>query len=485
MSDPPQQPIPPPAERVPPRYGWLKRIALASALLLAAAAGLHLWWMHHAEQAFARALAEAQVGSDPLLEATDATPVPDAENAAELYTRAAQYVHENPAFERAARWRGSAAFAEAEQLTAIRELRSSHPVLFEWLREASRRPRVAWPGQPESGLNAARTPDMRDLRTCVRVLALHAAAAQADRTTVEWLDTIGDIYRLSDAVAAGETADAHNLAVGIAWYGAEAVEAGLPDLTLTGESRDGAGCAPALAALDRLMTLLRDETAYSRGFARVVSRERAQHAALAQRLASPPEDARETATPARHARWLHRVFYRPLFDLAAVRMLEHFNHQLAAAQAPSWPEYVTRIAQAPTVPGGVSAFDRPTAPLNTAIPLPFARLTQLHYRGLADRRLAVLALTIRSFQLDQGTLPESLAALVDTGYLPGLPDDPFAVDQPLRYRTDETETVVYSVGIDGVDDGGSYAVSPRGRVRRDEGDLVLFLDGGQPRFPLP
>lgn len=485
MSDPLQQPIPPAAERVPPRFWWLKRIVLASALLVAAAAGLHLWWMLHAEQAFARALAEAQNGSDPRLEASSATPVPNDENAAELYTRSAQYVHENPAFERVARWRGSPALTEADQLTAIRELHAAHPELFAWLREASRRPRVAWPGQPGSGLDAAQKADSRDLRTCARLLALHAAATRADGATVEWLETIGDIYRLGDAVAEGDTVDESYYAVGIAWYGAEAIEAGLPELTLSGKVRDEAGADPARAALDRLMTLLRDETAYTRGFVRVVAWERARYAALAESLNSPPADAHDAAIRPRHTLWLHQVYYRPLLDRAAVRMLEHFDHELAAAQAPSWPEYVARLAQAPTVPGGVSAFDRPTAPLNTAIPLPFIRFSQLHYRALADRRLATLALAIRSFQLDQGTFPEALAALVETGYLPALPDDPFAADQPLRYRRDDPATVVYSVGIDGVDDGGTYAVSPRGRVRRDEGDLVLFLNGGQPRFPLP
>lgn len=73
-------------------------------------------------------------------------------------------------------------------------------------------------------------------------------------------------------------------------------------------------------------------------------------------------------------------------------------------------------------------------------------------RNEAERDATRVALAIERFRLRESRLPEKLDELVP-GFLESVPSDPFN-SGPLRYRTDETEYLVYSVGPNGVDDGG-------------------------------
>src|SRR5690606_10130268 len=83
---------------------------------------------------------------------------------------------------------------------------------------------------------------------------------------------------------------------------------------------------------------------------------------------------------------------------------------------------------------------------------------------------AAIALATRLFEADTGRLPETLEELVPD-YLPHVPVDPFdAGGEPLRYRVVEGLPIVYSIGPDGRDDGGSVnhpERSYRGNLRDD------------------
>ena len=67
-------------------------------------------------------------------------------------------------------------------------------------------------------------------------------------------------------------------------------------------------------------------------------------------------------------------------------------------------------------------------------------------------RLLICGLALRSYCVENGEPPERLADLVPD-YLPEVPLDPFS-GKPLVYRREATGHVLYSVGLDGQDDGG-------------------------------
>ena len=91
-----------------------------------------------------------------------------------------------------------------------------------------------------------------------------------------------------------------------------------------------------------------------------------------------------------------------------------------------------------------------------------------HNKAVAHLRLIMVELALRCYRSDQGQPPSSLNELVPK-YLQTLPYDPFASGPlPLMYRSNGTNWVLYSVGVDRKDDGGQPATS---RGNSAKGDL--------------
>jgi len=88
-------------------------------------------------------------------------------------------------------------------------------------------------------------------------------------------------------------------------------------------------------------------------------------------------------------------------------------------------------------------------------------------RRLAARNVLLQAdLAIRLYQHDHGELPKSLLDVVPE-YLPEVPRDPFSASSDfIHYRIDGDAFLLYSVGMDGHDDGGTLAPTNQEYWRR-------------------
>ncbi len=94
-----------------------------------------------------------------------------------------------------------------------------------------------------------------------------------------------------------------------------------------------------------------------------------------------------------------------------------------------------------------------------------------HKRVIAHERLLAAELALRCYQSKEGRAPIRLDELVPN-YLSKVPQDPFT-GRPLIYRPQGTDWLVYSVGEDGLDDGGKrVSRSLSGSVTRGD----LFYD---------
>jgi hypothetical protein len=89
-------------------------------------------------------------------------------------------------------------------------------------------------------------------------------------------------------------------------------------------------------------------------------------------------------------------------------------------------------------------------------------------RVIAHERLLTAELALRCYQSEQGRVPPSLEQLVPK-YLQQVPSDPFS-GRPVIYHPQGTNWLLYSVGEDGVDEGGKR-VGRSGSGTVTKGDL--------------
>jgi hypothetical protein len=79
-------------------------------------------------------------------------------------------------------------------------------------------------------------------------------------------------------------------------------------------------------------------------------------------------------------------------------------------------------------------------------------------RACAESRCAATALAVERYRRAHGRWPDKLDDLVPA-YLAQLAEDPFD-GQPLRFKRSGYRVVIYSVGVDGVDNGGNIGPNP-------------------------
>lgn len=132
---------------------------------------------------------------------------------------------------------------------------------------------------------------------------------------------------------------------------------------------------------------------------------------------------------------------------------------------------------------------QPYALGNTEPPMPHDLMTAFlapvvtparlrHTDNEGQNALLITALALHAYHLEHGAYPTALSELVPA-YLARVPDDPFALSGPVRYRRNGAAFVLYSVGPDGKDDGGTPIrdTSKTGRSRYfvwldSQGDIV-------------
>ena len=174
-----------------------------------------------------------------------------------------------------------------------------------------------------------------------------------------------------------------------------------------------------------------------------------------------------------------RAFQRML-KVDEARSLRHMTGYIDAMREETFPAAAAKL---PVYEAPKSKIEMLTKLLSSILTPSVGRAVTLCYWQLAMRKMAAVALAIRLYEIDTGSRPEKLADLVGK-YLPALPTDPFAADgRPLGYLPKAQKPRLYSIGQDGKDDGGKFALDKDGDVDREVLDLVFFLNAGD--RPLP
>ena len=104
-----------------------------------------------------------------------------------------------------------------------------------------------------------------------------------------------------------------------------------------------------------------------------------------------------------------------------------------------------------------------------------SRVVELSYRNQVDSYATLTTLATFEYQKKYDHFPDSLDELVQKQILKGVPIDPFS-NKPIVYRRKEDSFILYSVGHNFTDDGGTPATDKDGKPRRwgDNGDWIFW-----------
>lgn len=98
-------------------------------------------------------------------------------------------------------------------------------------------------------------------------------------------------------------------------------------------------------------------------------------------------------------------------------------------------------------------------------------------RSLMETQLTDLAFALAAYRVDHGSYPAKLADLVPK-YVSAVPKDMFN-EAELHYKRQSGGYLLYSVGPNGIDDGGKYSDAGTGSTRQD--DLIIRIPSDEKR----
>jgi hypothetical protein len=454
----------PPA--APSRFrSFILRIAtFVGAILLVL--GLRLWWGYAADRELRRMADAAHARHEPFLpEDFDPTPVPDVDNAALSFRHAADAVEveslkamddatlETPMPEASVRALDGVVAANQKTLQLARQAQSRNS--DDWQIRA-RRPVLSTYPPPDF---------LEGQRLVANVIGWAAVDAHAHRNDREAIDRLLELVHQSQILDRAAPGMVCNLvSMGITDMAANYVGLIAPDLAV-GDTTPARQGAPATGKQVRqLITGLLDEKPFFAGVERAWYGERMMDVDAALHLGADFRD------PLRQL-WA----IKPMFDLDGARIARQHSQAARAATAPNLP--AARAAMPSAETGDSSQFWQASRALSTILLPASGRAMQQEFRALTERRAAATILAIRLYRLDHaGKYPTSLAQLVPA-YLPSVPADPMAAGgKALRYKPDAAPPVIYSVGEDGIDGGGTSLPddTPRG-FRWNQPDAVYPL----------
>jgi hypothetical protein len=151
---------------------------------------------------------------------------------------------------------------------------------------------------------------------------------------------------------------------------------------------------------------------------------------------------------------LYRTFLLPA-DIVGYRAIMARYQALAGSMAgTSGPSFADITAQADEIE---DTLRHRRAGIFTAIMAPaLTSVVQAQLKSQARHEAAGVLVAATRARLASGAVPESVDALAPE-WLGAVPRDPFANEEPLRWKREGDSHLVYSVGPDGEDDGGPPA----------------------------
>lgn len=311
------------------------------------------------------------------------------------------------------------------------------------IRSARARPQMVWNRPLISPLYQQLLPQASAAISISEILQLAAEDAYARSDDGQTLEDIRDLLLLQKAIDCYYPVPVtHMVALGIGGRATVAVRRSAMNLRISDDPKTGA--APLQVKV--LIADLLDENSIQRNGTRAFFGEAAMF------LDAAPYEAR---MPHSAATWM----FEPMYKADAVRKASTDIANAKAFGQPTWPAVRAGLKSGSS--RDASLLEKFSHPIFRDISYDPDRWPKLHFQHLAERRIAAVMLALRLYQHDHGdALPRSMSELAP-GYLPAIPSDPFdPAGKPFRYLPLHDPPILYSVGENGSDDGGSQKLMP-------------------------
>lgn len=348
--------------------------------------------------------------------------------------------------------------AQAEALEQLQQHARQHAALLDALREATRRPTVAWPVRDDPlDPIAATTAPLHRLAQLTLARGYAAFAAGDDAAAIEDLATV---VRLANHLSQFPSLEGRSLEAVLIHAAALQLQEMLPGLALP-EPATG-GLRDALAG-GTTPQRLRESIVFDRA-----QRHSIYDALVRGRLAMDGTAAGGWGTRVKH--WI----LRPFMDASEAYNLQVLGELVGLADRPyhEVADALSRhVAAAEHDLEGSAGLTHRWGAVNV---LHVAAAMRATAASLAQRRMATIALAAREYQLAHGQLPAALNALAPEPPA-SLPEDPMT-GRALGYLPGTGAPRLYSPGLDRANNGGTYDLvdDPYGLQGHD---LVFFLGG--------
>jgi hypothetical protein len=417
------------------RTRWLRRIGIFIAGVVVLLMIAHIWWGHHMAGVIAARIEALHAAGEPILPADFETAAPgnDPGNSAPDIEAAIQLVDPNASGLKA--WDAlrdpiALPLRDKERVAMQAQVLTLGPAMTR-LEVARDKPRLLRTIQIDGLMILQRMPELNPLRALANGLNSAALLEHEQGDDAAAITHLRDVMLLSRYCSAYPNLIAYLVGVGCATAACDKIEIIAPDLRL--DSPAGASLARML--IDELM-----DDAQMRAALRLAFRsERMQSLEYFQQWADG-----KVSSPIANGRLL-----RPLILRNAAVLMDYQATFIGMVDQPDLRQ-IRSIAAADEPRGYVNRLSMMMAPS--------ARVFETHFKLRTDAHLAAAALAIRWYAGEhEGRLPASLDELVPK-YLARVPEDPFSpTGSALGYRPIGDQPILYSVGVDAIDAGGSEA----------------------------